>query len=79
MDDKQGIQKIDRRRKNSEFVLALYLDDIVNHDGWGGLNSVGIWLNSDGCDQNLDIIDNESFPWYWVGEGSNKILNGRFS
>ncbi|MCL2251404.1 MAG: hypothetical protein FWC12_05750 [Treponema sp.] len=49
--------------KITEFGLALYLDDIVNHDGWEGLNSVGIWLNSDGCDQILDIIDKEAFPW----------------
>ena len=57
------------------FVLALYLDDIVNHDGWKGLNGVSIWLNSDGCNQELKIIDDEAFPWYWV-EGSDKKWNG---
>ena len=62
--------------KITEFVLALYLDDIENHDGWEGLTSVGIWLNSDGCDQDLDIIDNEAFPWYWAGEESDKKWNG---
>jgi len=61
--------------KTTEFVLALYLDDIVNHDGWEGLNGVSIWLNSDGCNQELNIIDYEAFPWYWV-EGSDKKWNG---